>query len=170
MLPHADGIYLDSVSHWLASYHNCRRGHLAATGFPLTFDPAAAKPALCGLFSMYEFIDWLAADLHAQGKLVHANIFGVAIRFYAHLTDVLGSEVGSSGRNRRLYEVEDDETSCMRRTFAYRRPTTNLLQEGSYRKPAPPITHELVVPPKNSIGVTRAESEVGMGCASDGGR
>ena len=146
MLPHADGIYLDSVSLWLASYHNYRTDHIAATGLPLTFDPQTGRPALCGVFSMYEFIDWLASDLHGQGKLVHANIFSGANRFYAHLTDVLGSEVGGLvGRGRRLFEIETDEVSCMRRTFAYRRPTTNLLQEGNYRKPAPPITHEQVL-------------------------
>ena len=146
MLPHADGIYLDSVSLWLASYHNYRTDHIAATGLPLTFDPQTGRPALCGVFSMYEFIDWLASDLHGQGKLVHANIFSGANRFYAHLTDVLGSEVGGLvGRGRRLFEIETDEVSCMRRTFAYRRPTTNLLQEGSYRKPQPPITHEQVL-------------------------
>ena len=145
MLPHADGIYLDSVSLWLASYHNTRPEHIAASGLPLTFDPATGRPALCGVFSMYEFIDWLAQDVHAQGKLLHANIVGGANRLFAHMTDVLGGEVGSSGHNRRLYEVEDDETSCMRRVFAYRRPTTNLLQEGNYREPVPPITHEQVL-------------------------
>jgi len=74
------------------------------------------------------------------------NIYRGAHRFYAHLGDVLGSEVGSFGnpQKRRLSEVESDPISNMRRTFAYQKPTTNLLQEGNFRSPVPSLTREQV--------------------------
>ena len=144
VLPRADGIYLDSVSIWLSSYENCRHEHMAASDLPLTFSAETGKPVLLGAMSQYEFIDWLANDLHGQSKLVHMNIFGDAHRFYAHMADVLGSEVGSSGQGRRLFEVESDTQGNLRRTYAYRKPVTNLLQEGNYNTPVPAITHEQV--------------------------
>ena len=138
------GVYLDSVSIWGDTYENYRASHLACADLPLTFSTATGKPVLLGMMSRYEFIDWLAADLRKHGRLLHMNLFGGAHRFHAHLADVLGSEVGSSGRNRRLHAVETDTTSNLRRTYAYRKPVTNLLQEGNYRTPVPPITHEQV--------------------------
>ena len=144
VLPQADGIYLDSVSLGLSCYENYRQEHLAASDLPLTFSAETGKPVVLGVMSQYEFIDWLAKDLHGQSKLVHMNIFGRAHRFYAHMADVLGSEVGSSGRRRRLFEVESDTRSNIRRTYAYRKPVTNLLQEGNYNTPVPAITHEQV--------------------------
>jgi hypothetical protein len=65
-----------------------------------------------------------------------------AYRFYAHLADVLGAEVGSKGLRRQLPEVEPDAISCEQRTFAYRKPVSNLLQEGNYDKPVPALTRE----------------------------
>jgi hypothetical protein len=52
---------------------------------------------------------------------------------------VLGSEVSSAwgGKKRDLSDVESDETSLLRRMLAYHKPTSNLLQEGNYHKPAP---------------------------------
>ena len=144
VLPHADGIYLDSVSPWLGAYENYRKEHIISADLPLTFGTETGRPCLVGAMSHYEFIAWLADHLHEQGKLVHANMFGDAHRFYAHLADVFGSEVGSSGGNRRLSQVESDAVAVMRRTYAYRKPTTNLLQEGNYRKPVPALTREQV--------------------------
>jgi hypothetical protein len=142
VLPEADGIYLDSVSFWLGNYLNYRQEHFSEAEIPPAFDCFTARPALLGMFSHCEFINWLAQELHKQGKLVHMNIFGESYRFCAHLADVLGSEVSSQwGKGaRNLSEIESDEVSLARRMLAYRKPTSNLLQEGNFNTPRPELS------------------------------
>ena len=144
MLSQADGIYLDSVMSSACAYESYRKEHISCTDFPLTFSTETGRPCLSGIMSSYEFIAWLADYLHPQGKLLHMNIASDTYRLCAHFADVLGSEVGSSGEKRRLNHVESDAVCVMRRTYAYRKPTTNLLQEGNYRKPVPALTREQV--------------------------
>ncbi len=144
VLGEADGIYLDSVTPWLGSYLNYRREHLACSAYPPVVDRATGRPALLGALSQTEFMAWLAEDLHRQGKLVHMNLFAGAYRFCVHLGDILGSEVGTFGHRHRD-ACEPDADALLRRTLAYQKPTTNLLQEGNYRQPVPELTHEQVV-------------------------
>ncbi len=139
-LTNADGLYLDSVSSWLAKDLNFRPEHLACAQVPPTFDSLGGRPALLELFSWYEFMDWLASDVHHAGKLIHMNIFADSYRFCAHLADVLGSEVGWTFRKRSLADIETDAVSLMRRTLAYQKPTTNLLQEGDFLQPRPELS------------------------------
>ncbi len=138
-LVNADGIYLDSVSSWLAKDLNFRPDHLDCAQIPPTFDGLNGRPGLLVLLSWCEFMDWLASDLHRAGKLIHMNIFPDSYRFCAHLADVLGSEVGWSKGKRSLADVETDATSLLRRTLAFRKPTTNLLQEGDFATPQPEL-------------------------------
>lgn len=145
VLAQADGIYLDSVSPWLADYLNFRREHFAAAEYPLVVDRRTGRPALLGMLSCTEFMDWLADDLRRRGKLLQMNIFPTAYRFCAHRADVLGSEVGHSGRNRPALAFSTDADALLRRMLAYHKPTSNLLQEGNYRTPAPELTHDEVV-------------------------
>ena len=142
-LPHTDGIYVDNV--FLAGHENYRESHLACADVPLSFGTETGRPTLLGAMSFYEFLAWLAHDLHSQGKLVQFNITERAYRFYAHLGDVLGEEVGSlAGGPRRLMEVESDTVCNLRRTLAYRKPTTSLLQEGNFHSPMPALTQAQV--------------------------
>lgn len=140
----ADGIYVDSVGLETLRYEDYRPAHLAAARTALTFSFETGRPCLPGALPFHDFLAWMATDLHAQGKLVMLNIGAdpPAYRFYAHSGDVLGCEVGSSGnpKNRQLAQVENDEVCSLRRTYAYRRPTANLLQEGNYTTPAPALT------------------------------
>ena len=146
MLQEADGLYLDSVTVHVAGYLNFRRDHMAAAEFPLVVDRRTGRPALLGMLSQTEFMTWLADDLHRQGKLLHMNIFPDAYRFCAHLADVLGGEVGHFGHRSAKTNVEaDDVNDLLRRTLAYHKPTTNLLQEGNYHQPVPELTHAEVV-------------------------
>ena len=143
VLDKADGIYLDSVSLWLASFLNYRPEHFASAQVPPAFDALTGRPVLLGMTSHYEFMKWLADKLHGQDKLVHMNIFADSYRFCGHLADVLGSEVGFSGfarRKRTLADVESDEDSLMRRMLAYQKPTSNLLQEGNFTTPVPELS------------------------------
>ena len=139
VLPHADGIYVDNV--FVAGHENYRHSHLAQADVPLSFSMETGRPVLLGAMSFYEFLAWLSDYMHKQGKLVQFNTEERAYRFYGHLADVLGQEVGSlTGGPRRLHEVETDAVCNLRRTYAYHKPLTNLLQEGDFRSPVPPLT------------------------------
>ncbi len=140
----ADGIYFDSVSLRLGDYENCRPEHIACADHPLAFSLETGRPVLVGFISHYEFIEWLANYLHERGKLVLMNLFPYAYRFYAHFGDIIGSEVGSGGRRRNLADVEPPERCNVRRTLAYKKPVCNLLQEGNFHKPVPPLSQEEV--------------------------
>ena len=142
----ADGFYLDSVHVRVADYLNFRREHIAVADIPLVVDRRTGRPALLGMFSQTEFMTWLADDLHRRGKLLHMNIFPDTYRFGAHLADVLGCEVGSFGNRLAKRNVDaDDANDLLRRTLAYHKPTTNLLQEGNFRQPVPELSHAEVV-------------------------
>jgi hypothetical protein len=143
VLPDVDGVYVDSVGLETVHYENYRPEHLASARTPLTFSFETGRACQPGALALHDFLQAMATDLHAQGKLVMTNIGAEppAYRFYAHLADVLGCEVGSGGdvKRRDLAQVETDAVSCLRRTYAYRRPTTNLLQEGNYTTPVPAL-------------------------------
>jgi len=145
----ADGVHLDSMQSSFAAYHNCRREHLEVSGVPLTFDFDTGKPALLGFLSNIEFAKWIADDLHKKGKLLHSNIDADS-RYYACYLDFFGGEVGSWGRveARKLYEVESDARANAKRTLAYQKWISNLLQEEAYRsldeKTSEPLSHEQI--------------------------
>ena len=137
VLARADGLYFDSVSLSTVRWENFRQAHIASSLTPLTMSLDTARPCQEGAFAYYEFLSWVSNTLHEQRKLVMCNMGPEAYRLYAHLTDVLGSEVGY---DRPLTEIEPDSDCCLRRTFAYHKPTTNLLQKGNWFKPAPVVT------------------------------
>lgn len=147
-LEHGDGVYIDSVEVWQTNYNNLRPEHLAAAQGPLSFDRRIGQPSLPASFGYRDLLAWLGSELHGQGKLLMLNVFAEppAYRFYAHLGDILGSEVSSRWRSPKpnLAEVEADSSCCLRRTYAYRKPTVNLLQEGDWKKPVPALTSEQV--------------------------
>lgn len=144
-LQQADGVYLDSLSYdFAANYLNLNPMHLAVALGPLTFDPDSARPAADGMQHQVAFVRWLRDRLVPQGKFLQGNLFGISHRFHAGLIDVFGSEVGSFGGKRHMDLVEEDESCCLKRFYACRRPVCNLLQEGNYEKPAPELTQEQI--------------------------
>ncbi len=146
-LPEVDGFYFDNVTPvQIFDYMNFRPEHFAAADIPPSFCVTTGTPALPGLFSHYEFMQWLIPDLHAQGKFVSMNLYHDAFRYFAHFGDVIGSEVGAWGvvTKRNLANVEKRERCNIKRTLAYQKPVCNLLQEGSMEFPAPDISHEQV--------------------------
>jgi len=148
-LPKVAGIYFDSVTVWLGNYENFRPEHFASSNAPLSFSPVWDKPCLPGFFSHVEFAQWLTSDLHTQGKLALFNLFPEGNRYFAHLSDIMGSEVGSFGypANRKLHEVESDARANAKRTLAYQKAISNLLQEGNHMtgdEGVPALTHEQV--------------------------
>lgn len=142
LLHRADGLNIDNVAIEGAASLNYREEHFASAS-ALSFD-ASVRLLLPNLFSQLEFMEWLARTVHEQGKLLKFNLFAHgAARFFAHFGDVHGGEVGSlvSGK-RDLPNVEGDKESVLKRTLAYQKPVSNILQEGNFRKPQPEVTQQ----------------------------
>lgn len=131
----AAGVYLDSMQSGFAAYHNCRREHLELSDIPLTFDPVTKKPAILGTLSHCKFIKQIGDNLRGKDKLLFGNIAANSRYYVSHL-DFYGGEVGSWGRleARNLYEVESDAHANAKRTLAYQKWISNLLQEEDYRR------------------------------------
>lgn len=142
-MANADGVYLDSLTYGFAvDFFNVRPEHLAVYRGSLCFDALHARPGIDGMQHQLAFVRWLGSRLHAEGKILHGNLFGVSHRFHAPLVDVFGSEVGSFGSNRRMENIQSDEACGLKRFYAYRRPVCNLLQEGNFDKPVTALTQQ----------------------------
>ncbi|MCX7918514.1 MAG: hypothetical protein N3A72_02670 [bacterium] len=116
------GMYVDSilVGSSMGGVSDYRYSHFSTVTLPLTFSDTQGKPIIASELQQYAYLDWLGNYLHAQGKKVMGNIFPTAYRFYAHLLDILGSEVWN------VTEPESD--IAIRRTLCYQKVNTNLLQ------------------------------------------
>ena len=116
---------------------------------------------------MTTFIGWLAGKLHPKGKRLFGNTFGIAHRFTATTIDVFGHEVGSWGSRpceKFLHSVITDATACEQRFFAYRRPVSNLLQEGFWERLCKEVTHrgmEMYIENQMFYGFYPAVSTIG---------
>lgn len=142
----ADGVYLDSLSYGFAvNFFNVRPEHLAAHRGSLCFDTVHACPGIDGIQHQLAFVRWLGKRLHAEGKILHGNLFGISHRFHAPLVDVFGSEVGSFGGSRQMENIQRDEDCAVKRFYAYRRPVCNLLQEGNFNRPVPALSQQEVL-------------------------
>ncbi len=117
-----DGIYVDSitVNHGMGNIEDFNHGHFQYARTPLTFSLTDAQPVLASQLAQYDFLDWLASYLHSRNKKVMGNIFSYAYRYYAHLLDILGSEISDVS--------ESDKIAALRRTLCYQKVNTNLLQ------------------------------------------
>jgi hypothetical protein len=122
----AAGVLLDSIDFW-AGMPDYRPEHLAAAQHPLTFSGAHPRPAELGVWSQYEFAEYLARDLHGRGKLLMANIFTPTPVFFSHLLDVLGHEVWDKLDPNLPYGVPPPVMRAQR-TLAYRKPYCWLMQ------------------------------------------
>ncbi len=71
-MPGTDGMYLDSIEGW-GNYVNCNRAHFDYVDTPLTFDYESKHPGILQWFSTWEFVKWIAEDLHSRGRLLMAN-------------------------------------------------------------------------------------------------
>jgi len=115
------GISIDSlntINGW-SSLENHRRDHWKYVDLPLVFNYTTRKPILLGVMSQYDYISRVEEAIHHENKLLYANIFPYSYVFYAHMIDILGSEIG---------DIENDEISSMRRTLSYQKTNTNIMQ------------------------------------------
>ena len=163
-----DGVYLDSISYgFAADFRNMRPEHLAVFDAPLVYDQDTLRPCTDGMQHMTVFVGWLAGKLHPKGKRLFGNTFGIAHRFNATNLDVFGCEVGSWGSKpceKFLHSVITDAHACEQRFFAYRRPVSNLLQDGYWERLCPEVSRrgiELYIENQMFYGFYPAVSTIG---------
>ncbi len=134
------GEYIDSfeATGTLLDY---RRSHFAASSFPLTF--SKDQPRIAGVpqvFSTYEFARSVGADLRSRyGKLLMANGALNQMAFYAHLFDVLGSEINWATDGR--WTPESDRAMLFRRMYAGSKPYL-LLMDTDFSRFAPAMVDQ----------------------------
>lgn len=110
-----------------STLENYRTEHWNFVDIPLIFSYSTKKPVLLQLFSNYEY----AKTIKNGSKIIQGNIFPNAYLFYAHLLDVLGSEIP---------DIESDEKVSLRRTLSYQKTNTNLMV-WKWGNTQEPITH-----------------------------
>ena len=167
-LDEIDGVYLDSVSYGFSvDFRNVRPEHLAVFDAPLVYDRETLRPCTDGMQHMTVFIDWLVGRLHPKGKRLFGNTFDIAHRFTATRIDIFGCEVGGWGGKpceQSLHSVIKDSYACVQRFFAYRRPVSNLLQEGHWERLCPEVTRrgmEMYIENQMFYGFYPAVSTIG---------
>ena len=128
-LEETEGVYFDSVNASIpvGGWENHRVEHHVFVDHPLTYSLTTGGPVQIAPQSHAEFMDPIVEELHAGNRLAMVNLFSEAMRFHAHRSDIMGSEVGVL--------VESDARSRLRRTLAGTRIVTNLLQWGWFTFP-----------------------------------
>jgi hypothetical protein len=120
--PERQGLYIDSIAAdgSMANLEDTNPGHFVGVRSPLCFSLATGKAVLPAPLDHYDSLAWISDYEHAAGRLMMGNTFPTAYRYYAHLLDITGSEVSDVR--------ESSPTAALRRTLAWRKPNTNLLQ------------------------------------------
>ena len=114
-----DGEYLDSLEGW-SGVQNYRREHFRYANVPLAYDRMTRRACILNVFSIYEFVEFISADVHRRGKLMMAN--GAPMRYYWHAAhlDLMGSEMHWKRGGK--YQPPDEEELAFRRAICGTKP------------------------------------------------
>ncbi|MCC7491716.1 MAG: hypothetical protein IT204_05190 [Fimbriimonadaceae bacterium] len=127
--PALDGEYLDSLEGYVTAALNFRPAHLAATSVPLSFTTEDHRPVLHKAFSINEFADQMARDVHGLGKLMFANAVPHRYCFMTAHFDIMGTETNWLWEGQ--YRPDDDASLRFKRSLCGARPYL-LLQNTSF--------------------------------------
>jgi hypothetical protein len=108
-----DGEYLDSLEGYVTADIDYRRDHFAVANRPLTFTQTDHRPIIHKGMAVDEYVEWMARDVHALGKLMFANSVPSRFTFLCRHLDVMGTETDwlSQGRWR---PMDHDEMGMIR--------------------------------------------------------
>ncbi len=87
-----DGEYIDSSEGYVTDELDFRRDHFAAARTPLTFSLDGRRPAVFRGLIAFEYVNAIASDVHAAGRLMMANATPIRLCWLAPLLDVMGTE------------------------------------------------------------------------------
>lgn len=120
-----DGEYLDSTESW-AHVLDYGAESLKWSPAPPTFAAETFRPTIPTWFSVWEYMDWLRADLRQRGKLLMGNSTPWSIDAFAPLLDAAGTETSWLGGDG-SFQPESDAFMCWRRTLCGQKPYLLLL-------------------------------------------
>ncbi len=128
--PGIDGMYLDSIEGW-GYFVNCNTKHFDYVDTPLTFEAASKRPGILQWFSTWEFVKWIAEDLHSRGRLLMANWVYHSTPWLAPYLDVPGTEIVWLRDGK--YQPQSDATLNSFRWMAWQRPYLLLNNVDFYK-------------------------------------
>jgi len=120
-----DGEYLDSLEGYVTPDINYRREHFSVVQRPLTFTRVDHQPVIHKAFAVDEFVQWIADDVHAMGKLMFANAVPHRFTFLCGHLDVMGTETNWL-RNGEWLPMSHDQLSLIR-TMCAQKPYLFLM-------------------------------------------
>jgi hypothetical protein len=132
--PGLDGVYLDSLE-MAAGEMNYRRDHFRTANVPLVFD-REGRPCQLMIFNTWTFERYIAAQMHARGKLLFANAVLWQFSFPAAQLDVLGTEVNWLQQG--AYQPDSDAVMNFRRALCRQKPYC-LLMNTDYARFTPEL-------------------------------
>ncbi len=120
-----DGEYLDSLEGYVTSDTDFRRDHFRVARRPLTFTTRDHRPVIHKGLAVDEFVQWMANDVHAMGKLMMANSVPYRFGFLVRHLDVMGTETNwiRDGNWRPM----DHQSLALKRTLCAQKPYLFLM-------------------------------------------
>lgn len=133
-----DGEYLDSIEGW-ADVLDFRPESLRYAQICPTFTTDTHRPVIPTWFSVWEFTQYVRADLRTRNRLLMANATPWRIHAFLPLLDIAGTETNWHGNGRWL--PDSDAVFNLRRTLSYRKPYL-LLQNTDFNQFGPELVEK----------------------------
>lgn len=120
-----DGVDFDNIALSAGrTTENFRREHFRWVDHPLIYDAASGRVCIQTGMGFYEFVQQIADEMHAQGRLCTGNLADDphTQTFFGHLLDKHGGEIAFHAPTRDLRAY---------RTLAYQKPVSHIVYPGA---------------------------------------
>lgn len=120
-----DGEYVDSSEGYVTDELDFDRSHFAAAKTPLCFAATSHRPAIFRGLVAQAYVERIASDVHAMGRLMMANSTPIRLCWLAPHLDVLGTETNWNSRGR--WQPMTDAELLYRRAICRGKPYCFLM-------------------------------------------
>ncbi len=123
--PGLDGEYIDSSEGYVTALLDFDRSHFAGMRTPLVFDAKTKRPAIYRGLIAFEYVEKIAKDVHARGRLAMANSTPGQFFWLVPQLDVVGTETNWNWNDR--WSPMSDADLLYRRALCYGKPYCFLM-------------------------------------------
>lgn len=123
--PGLDGEYVDSSEGYVTALLDFDRSHFAGMRTPLVFDAKTKRPAIYRGLIAFEYVEKIAKDVHARGRLAMANSTPGQFFWLVPQLDVVGTETNWNWNDR--WSPMSDADLLYRRALCYGKPYCFLM-------------------------------------------
>lgn len=123
--PGLDGEYIDSSEGYVTALLDFDRSHFAGMRTPLVFDAKTKRPAIYRGLVAFEYVEKIAKDVHARGRLAMANSTPGQFFWLVPQLDVVGTETNWNWNDR--WSPMSDADLLYRRALCYGKPYCFLM-------------------------------------------